>query len=79
MGVVVDMQNDGAAKGSWVFSNFVRRKHVDSVLIRRKPGQQLAKKLSAIDLIAIGNLTKKFQNSIVNLELFFLLAMSNYP
>ncbi|KAJ9131860.1 hypothetical protein P3X46_034767 [Hevea brasiliensis] len=54
MGVFVDMQNDGAAKGFWVFTSFVRRKHVDSVLMRRKPGQQLAKKLSAIDLIAIG-------------------------
>lgn len=71
MGVVVDMQNDGAAKGSWDFSNFVRRKHVDSVLIRRKPGQQLAKKLSAIDLIAIGNLTKKFKTRLLTWNCFF--------
>ncbi|XP_012070384.1 cationic amino acid transporter 4, vacuolar [Jatropha curcas] len=48
------MQDNGVAKGSSGFSSFIRRKHVDSVLVRREGGQQLAKKLSVIDLVAIG-------------------------
>ncbi|XP_065852255.1 cationic amino acid transporter 2, vacuolar isoform X2 [Euphorbia lathyris] len=54
MGMLVDMQNDGASKGYWGLRSFTRRKHVDSVLLRREGTQQLAKKLSVIDLIAIG-------------------------
>ncbi|XP_050212706.1 cationic amino acid transporter 4, vacuolar-like isoform X1 [Mercurialis annua] len=34
--------------------SFIRRKHVDSVLVKREGTQQLAKKLNFIDLIAIG-------------------------
>ncbi|EEF36674.1 cationic amino acid transporter, putative [Ricinus communis] len=57
MGVIVDMQNNGgsvAAKGYWGLRSFIRRKHVDSVLLKREGSQQLAKRLSVIDLIAIG-------------------------
>ena len=65
MGVVVDTQNDGgAAKGYKGLKSFIRRKHVDSVIIKRQSSQQLAKKLSVIDLIAIGN----FHN-LLNFEL----------
>ncbi|WCJ43567.1 cationic amino acid transporter 2 [Euphorbia peplus] len=49
------MQNDGVSKCcSSGFRSFIRRKHVDSVVLTREGSQQLAKKLSLIDLIAIG-------------------------
>ncbi|KAJ8771670.1 hypothetical protein K2173_026847 [Erythroxylum novogranatense] len=51
---VADMPKHGVAKGSWGFSNLIRRKRVDSVNIARDGERQLAKKLSVVDLIAIG-------------------------
>jgi hypothetical protein len=58
MGMVADRQNNGgngAGKCSWGFGSLIRRKQVDSVHVRREGHTQLARKLSAVDLIAIGN------------------------
>ena len=45
MAIIVDMKiNGGGAKGYWGLKSFIRRKHVDSVLIKRQSSQQLAKK-----------------------------------
>lgn len=49
----VDMRNFREVKCSWGLGSLVRRKQVDSVHFKRE-GHQLARKLSAIDLIAIG-------------------------
>lgn len=64
---VVDMQrcgggsvNGGRTSSSWGFRNLVRKKQVDSVRVRRDGHLQLARKLSAFDLIAIGNPIKNF-------------------
>lgn len=64
MGLLVDMQScaDGirsSGKSSpWAFRNLIRKKQVDSVRVRRHGRPQLAQKLSAFDLVAIGNSTK---------------------
>ncbi|KAJ7976434.1 Cationic amino acid transporter vacuolar-like [Quillaja saponaria] len=56
--MLVDMENRSGNDGvggrwSWGFGSLVRRKQVDSAHVRRE-GHQLARKLSAIDLVAIG-------------------------
>ncbi|XP_010525000.1 PREDICTED: cationic amino acid transporter 4, vacuolar [Tarenaya hassleriana] len=49
------MNGEGCStKWSWGLRSMVRRKQVDSVHLRKNDGNQLAKKLSAIDLVAIG-------------------------
>ncbi|KAG6696829.1 hypothetical protein I3842_09G168500 [Carya illinoinensis] len=45
---------NGGGRGSWGFASLIRRKQVDSAHVRREGHTQLARKLSAIDLIAIG-------------------------
>lgn len=58
MGMVADRQNsgrNGAGKYSWGFGSLIRRKQVDSALVRREGHTQLARKLSAVDIVAIGN------------------------
>lgn len=56
--MVADRKNsDGkaAGRGSWGFGSLIRRKQVDSAHASRRGHTQLARKLSAVDLIAIGN------------------------
>lgn len=52
-------ENGGSSKKcSWGFNSLVRRKQVDSVHLKNDHGHhQLAKKLTAFDLVAIGNET----------------------
>ncbi|XP_041024124.1 cationic amino acid transporter 4, vacuolar [Juglans microcarpa x Juglans regia] len=55
--MVANGQNSGGngrGRCSWGFASLIRRKQVDSVHVRREGHTQLARKLSAIDLIAIG-------------------------
>ncbi|KAB1206419.1 Cationic amino acid transporter 2, vacuolar [Morella rubra] len=57
MAMVADRKNsDGkaAGRGSWGFGSLIRRKQVDSAHASRRGHTQLARKLSAVDLIAIG-------------------------
>lgn len=60
-----DSQKDGGVGGRYFggFRSLIRRKQVDSVHIRSE-GHQLAKELSVLHLIAIGN-------SVIN-EFFFV-------
>ncbi|XP_018833429.2 cationic amino acid transporter 4, vacuolar-like [Juglans regia] len=53
--MVANGQNSGGnGGGTWGFASLIRRKQVDSAHVRREGHTQLARKLSAIDLIAIG-------------------------
>ncbi|KAK7860959.1 cationic amino acid transporter 2 [Quercus suber] len=57
MGMVADRQTsgrNGEGRYSWGFGSLIRRKQVDSVHLRREGHTQLARKLSAVDLVAIG-------------------------
>jgi len=51
--------NGGFGEGRWLrkLGSLVRRKQVDSAHVRRE-GHQLARKLSAVDLVGIGNLIR---------------------
>lgn len=58
MGMVADRQTssgNGEGRYSWGFGSLIRRKQVDSIHVRREGHTQLARKLSVVDLIAIGN------------------------
>jgi solute carrier family 7 (cationic amino acid transporter), member 1 len=55
MGFLVDSQEGCGKGGSWGgVKSLIRRKQVDSVRVKPR-GQQLAKELSVLHLIAIGN------------------------
>lgn len=57
MGMVADRKTsgrNGEGRYSWGFGSLIRRKQVDSVHLRREGHTQLARKLSAVDLVAIG-------------------------
>ncbi|KAK9986847.1 hypothetical protein SO802_031798 [Lithocarpus litseifolius] len=57
MGMVADRKTNGRngeGRYSWGFGSLIRRKQVDSVHLRREGRTQLARKLSAVDLVAIG-------------------------
>ncbi|GMY20298.1 cationic amino acid transporter 4, vacuolar-like isoform X1 [Fagus crenata] len=45
---------NGEGRYSWGFGSLIRRKQVDSIHVRREGHTQLARKLSVVDLIAIG-------------------------
>ncbi|KAF3441211.1 hypothetical protein FNV43_RR15124 [Rhamnella rubrinervis] len=49
-----DGSRNGGKPSPWGFRNLIRKKQVDSVRVRRHGQLQLAQKLSAFDLIAIG-------------------------
>jgi hypothetical protein len=75
MSMVVDRKNNGgysAGNCPRGFGCLIRRKQVDSAHVRREGHTQLARKLSAVDLIAIGNSIEFFV--FPNLELRFEIA-----
>ena len=51
--------NGGFGEGRWLrkLGSLIRRKQVDFAHVRRE-GHQLARKLSAVDLVGIGNLIR---------------------
>lgn len=56
MGFLVDSQEGCGNGGSWGgVRSLIRRKQVDSVRVKKSRDQQLAKELSVLHLIAIGN------------------------
>lgn len=56
MGLLGDSQTNGGGNGPWSgLRSLVRRKQVDSIHARSRSGHQLAKELSVLHLIAIGN------------------------
>jgi hypothetical protein len=68
MGFLVDSQ-EGSGKGGGSYGgvrSLIRRKQVDSVRVKRR-GQQLAKELSVLHLIAIGKVFALFFPHILNL------------
>lgn len=76
MGMVADRKTtgrNGEGRYSWGFGSLIRRKQVDSVHLRRDGRTQLARKLSAVDLVAIGkvllqSLSSTIQNWILNMN-----------
>lgn len=80
--MIVSMQDKGEAllsKCSKGFKSLVRRKQVDSVHVRRE-GHQLARKLTALDLIAIGIPAITFLQFVLLLFgfiLFYLFIVSH--
>lgn len=76
MGMVADRKTsgrNGEGRYSWGFGSLIRRKQVDSVHLRRDGRTQLARKLSAVDLVAIGkvllqSLSSTIQNWIFNMN-----------
>jgi hypothetical protein len=68
MGFLVDSQ-EGSGKGGGSYGgvrSLIRRKQVDSVRVKKR-GQQLAKELSVLHLIAIGKVFALFFPHILNL------------
>ena len=57
IGMTVETLSGDSNGGRWVrgFGSLIRRKQVDSAHVRRE-GHQLARKLSVVDLVGIGNL-----------------------
>lgn len=55
MGVGVGGDFDSQKKGSWGIKGLMRRKQVDSARKDVDGGHQLAKELSVLHLVAIGN------------------------
>ena len=72
--MIVTDENGGVG-GRWSrgFGSLIRRKQVDSVHVRGHGHHQLARKLSVVDLVAIGKL---FKTTALNPFFFFAPSLS---
>ena len=79
---LADMNENGGSskKCSWGFNSLVRRKQVDSVHLKNDHGHhhhQLAKKLTAFDLVAIGmKLFSRTNQHFVFLTMFLIVFLN---